>query len=80
MEGWIISLVGTTIHSLSTQALKNLVNKTGQIAVEIFNDLDRRLKSTDKKDTIGDQEKGKKLSFTDWVSLRHKKHAIFHDP
>ena len=26
------------------------MNKTGQIAVQIFNDLDRRLKSTDKKE------------------------------
>ena len=31
------------------------MNKTGQIAVEIFNDLDRRLKSTDKKDIIGEE-------------------------
>ncbi|CAI8003623.1 hypothetical protein GBAR_LOCUS3697 [Geodia barretti] len=33
-----------------SQALRNLVNRTGQIAVQIFNDLDRRLKSADKND------------------------------
>ena len=32
------------------QALKNLVNRSGQIARQIFNDLDRRLKSTEKKE------------------------------
>ena len=33
------------------------MNKTGQIAVQIFNDLDRRLRSTDKKDTIDEEPK-----------------------
>ena len=32
------------------QALRNLVNRSGQIARQIFNDLDRRLKSTEKKE------------------------------
>ena len=31
------------------------MNRSRQIAVEIFNDLDRRLKSTDKKDIIGEE-------------------------
>ena len=35
------------------QALRNLVNKSGQIALQIFNDLDRRLKSADKKGQSG---------------------------
>ena len=38
---------------LFVQALRNLVNRSGQIAVQIFNDLDRRLKSADKKDQPG---------------------------
>ena len=29
------------------------MNKSGQIALQIFNDLDRRLKSADKKDKLG---------------------------
>ena len=32
------------------QALRNLVNRSGQLARQIFNDLDRRLKSTEKKE------------------------------
>ena len=32
------------------QALRNLVNRSGQIARQIFNDLDRRLKSSEKKE------------------------------
>ena len=32
------------------QALRNLVNRSGQIVRQIFNDLDRRLKSTEKKE------------------------------
>ena len=32
------------------QALRNLVNRSGQIARQIFNDLDRRLKSTERKE------------------------------
>ena len=31
------------------------MNRSRQVAVEIFNDLDRRLKSTDKKDIIGEE-------------------------
>ena len=32
------------------QALRNLVNRSGQIVRQIFNDLDRRLKSSEKKE------------------------------
>ena len=44
---------------LFVQALRNLVNRTGQIAVQIFNNLDRRLKSADKKDQPGLRAEGR---------------------
>ena len=34
------------------------MNKSGQIALQIFNDLDRRLKSADKKDQSGVEGQG----------------------
>ena len=34
------------------------MNKSGQIALQIFNDLDRRLKSADKKDQSGVKGEG----------------------
>ena len=34
------------------------MNKSGQIALQIFNDLDRRLKSADKKDQSGVKGQG----------------------
>ena len=37
----------------SLQAVRNLVNRSREVAVQIFNDLDRRLKSADKKDQSG---------------------------
>ena len=39
--------------SLSLQAVRNLVNRSREVAVQIFNDLDRRLKLADKKDQSG---------------------------
>ncbi|CAI8041893.1 Kinase D-interacting substrate of 220 kDa [Geodia barretti] len=42
-----------------SQALRNLVKRSGQIAVQIFNDLDRRLKSADKKDQPGLRAEGR---------------------
>ena len=44
--------------SLFVQALRNLVNKSGQRALQIFNDLERRLKSADKKDQSGVEGQG----------------------
>ena len=40
-------------YSISAQALRNLVNKSGQLVVQIFNNLDGRLKSADKKGELG---------------------------
>ena len=46
-------IVCAPMYSLFVQALRNLVNKSGQRALQIFNDLERRLKSADKKDQSG---------------------------
>ena len=40
------------------QALRNLVNRSGKIAQNIFDQLDRRLKSADKKKQSGDRGQG----------------------
>ena len=40
-------------HALLVQALRNLVNVSGQRIQQLFNALDRRLKSADKKDQSG---------------------------
>ena len=43
---------------LIVQALRNLVNRSGKIAQNIFDQLDRRLKSADKKEQSGDRGQG----------------------
>ena len=43
---------------LIVQALRNVVNRSGQIAQNIFDQLDRRLKSADKKKQSGDRGQG----------------------
>ena len=43
---------------LIVQALRNLVNRSGQIAQQLFDQLDRRLKSADKKEQSGDRGQG----------------------
>ena len=40
------------------QALRNLVNRSGQLAQQLFDQLDRRLKSADKKEQSGDRGQG----------------------
>ena len=40
-------------HALLVQALRNLVNVSEQRIQQLFYDLDRRLKSADKKDQLG---------------------------
>ena len=41
------------MHALLVQALRNLVNRSGKIVQNIFDQLDRRLKSADKKEQSG---------------------------
>ena len=48
-----VSLSLSLLPSLSLQAVRNLVNRSREVAVQIFNDLDRRLKSAGKKDQSG---------------------------
>ena len=40
----------------------NLVNRSREVAVQIFNDLDRRLKSADKKDQSGVRGQGRDIA------------------
>ena len=49
------SLVFSMIHFLLAQALRNLMNKSVQRVVEIFNELDRRVRPAD-KGTAGDMK------------------------
>ena len=46
------------VHALLVQALRNLVNRSGKIAQSIFDQLDRRLKSADKKEQSGVRGQG----------------------
>ena len=46
------------VHALLVQALRNVVNRSGKIAQNIFDQLDRRLKSADKKEQSGDRGQG----------------------
>ena len=43
---------------LIVQALRNLVNRSGKIAQQLFDQLDRRLKSADKKEQSGVRGQG----------------------
>ena len=43
---------------LIVQAFRNLVNRSGKIAQQLFDQLDRRLKSGDKKEQSGDRGQG----------------------
>lgn len=55
------------LYIILVQALRNLVNVSGQRIQKIFNALDRRLKSSDKKDQSGVIGQG------DEVEKTHKK-------
>ena len=54
-------------HAQLVQALRNLVNLSGQRIQHLFNDLDRRLKSADKKDQSGIRDQS-----GDGVRKKHK--------
>ena len=43
------AVMNNIVHALLVQALRNLVNRSGKIAQNIFDQLDRRLKSADKE-------------------------------
>ena len=49
----IVQAVMNIVHVLLVQALRNVVNRSGKIAQNIFDQLDRRLKSADKKEQSG---------------------------
>ena len=49
----IVQAVMNIVHDLLVQALRNLVNRSGKIVQSIFDQLDRRLKSADKKEQSG---------------------------
>ena len=46
------------VHALLVQALRNVVNRSGKIAQNIFDQLDRRLKSADEKEQSGIRGQG----------------------
>ena len=54
----IVQAVMNIVHVLLVQALRNVVNRSGKIAQNIFDQLDRRLKSADKKEQSGDRGQG----------------------
>ena len=49
----IVQAVMNIVHVLLVQGLRNVVNRSGKIAQNIFDQLDRRLKSADKKEQSG---------------------------
>ena len=49
----------TSGHAVIVQALRNLANMSGQRIQQIFNQLDRRLKSADKKTQSGVRSQGR---------------------
>ena len=53
-----VSITEYSTHALILQALRNLVNRSGRIAQNIFDQLDRRLKSADKKEQSGVRGQG----------------------
>ena len=53
-----LTCVSITVHALLVQALRNVVNRSGKIAQNIFDQLDRRLKSADKKEQSGVRGQG----------------------
>ena len=60
-------------HVLLVQTLRNLVNVSGQRIQQLFNDLDRRLKSADKKD-----QSGLRGQLGDGVQKKHKTRIMGH--
>ena len=48
-----VSITEYSTHALIVQTVMNLVNKAGQRARNIFDQLDRRLRSADKKEQSG---------------------------
>ena len=54
----IVQAVMNIVHALLVQALRNVVNRSGKIAQNIFDQLDRRLKSADKKEQSGVRGQG----------------------
>ena len=57
-QALIVQAVMNIVHVLLVQALRNLVNRSGKIAQNIFDQLDRRLKSADKKEQAGVRGQG----------------------
>ena len=53
-----VSMTEYSTHALIVQTVMNLVNKAGQRARNIFDQLDRRLKSADKKEQSGVRGQG----------------------
>ena len=53
-----LTCVSITEYPTHAQTVMNLVNKAGQRARNIFDQLDRRLKSADKKEQSGDRGQG----------------------
>ena len=81
-----VSMTEYSTHALIVQTVMNLVNKAGQRARNIFDQLDRRLKSADKKQSgvrgqgVGGQGVGgqgregaqkKKFQRKDLLTIRH---------
>ena len=52
------AVMNNIVHVLLVQALRNVVNRSGKIAQNIFDQLDRRLKSADKKEQSGVRGQG----------------------
>ena len=53
-----VSMTEYSTHALIVQTVMDLVNKAGQRARNIFDQLDRRLKSADNKEQSGDRGQG----------------------